>query len=628
MKFPVFISSLFFSILTLSAAELEEALPPLVDGNAPATHAELWADFDPRKEPLEVQVLHGWEEDGVVLRVVRYRVGVFKGKKSWMAGVFGYPKRASKLPGLVNIHGGGQYADYRSVITNAKRGYTTISIAWAGRISAPDYRVSPHEVKLFWEGDTDHPQYRVTTDWGALDAYHAPSKNGQDAFVSVPDGTQDWTLDSVASPRNISWFLIAMAARRALTFLEQAPQVDPNKLGVYGHSMGGKLTVATAGADSRVKAAAPSCGGISDRYNANPLHREVIGDAPALRNIKCPMVFLMPANDFHGHINNLVEATNELGGNEWRVVCSPHLNHRDSADAEVASQLWFDQHLTGEFSWPETPETSLQLKTDSGIPRFEIRPDGSRPIVSVDVYYTQQGKDDGDRVHHENRINRFWHSAKVTKVEDFWEAELPLYSTDLPMWVYAHVRYQLDRPVAGAGYYYGDYEANAFSLSSLLKIVSADELRAAEVKPTLKQSRVIEDFEDDWRKEWYTHKADSWEIRTHKIYHPMWKAPSGALIRLDVKSELPTTMVVGVDEFAAEIDLSGGAEWQTISLSLSELMDANGNALEMWDGIKELRLLPAEKLRAGKGAGQVTRDIGGEWKGAHPEFRRLIWVKE
>ena len=42
------------------------------------TLEDLWDDFDPRKEPLETEVLHEWEQDGVVLRVLRYRVGIFK----------------------------------------------------------------------------------------------------------------------------------------------------------------------------------------------------------------------------------------------------------------------------------------------------------------------------------------------------------------------------------------------------------------------------------------------------------------------------------------------------------------------------------------------------------------------
>jgi len=160
-----------------------ETLPPLKNGVAPQTHAELWADFDPRAEPLDVEVLHEWEEDGVVLQVLRYRVGIFKGETAMVAAVYGTPKGGQNLPGLVQIHGGGQYADHRACLANAKRGYATLSISWAGRISAPDYRVTPNEVKLFWENKTDDPNFKLITDWGALDGYHAPSRYGKDAFV-------------------------------------------------------------------------------------------------------------------------------------------------------------------------------------------------------------------------------------------------------------------------------------------------------------------------------------------------------------------------------------------------------------------------------------------------------------
>ena len=120
---------------SVSVRAAEDTLPPLADGRAPQTFEELWAPFDPRKEPLETEVLKTWEEDDVVLRVVRFRIGVFKGQKAMLAGVYGFPKGAQKLPGLLQIHGGGQYADHKAPLTNAKRGYATLSIAWAGRIS-------------------------------------------------------------------------------------------------------------------------------------------------------------------------------------------------------------------------------------------------------------------------------------------------------------------------------------------------------------------------------------------------------------------------------------------------------------------------------------------------------------
>jgi len=516
-----------------------ETLPPLGDGGVPQTVDELWAGFDPQAEPLDIEVLKEWEEDGVVLKVLRYRIGEFKGQKAMMAAVYGVPKGGKNLPGLVQIHGGGQYAHYNACLTNAKRGYATISISWAGRIDAPGYRVTPNEVKLFWENKTDDPNYKLITDWGALDAYHDPSRNGKDTFMSMP--VDEWTLDPVESPRNNSWFLCTLGARRALTFLEQQSEVDADKLGVYGHSMGGKLTVLTAGIDERVKAAAPSCGGISnrnnDRGNAKGLYRTTVGDGASLVRVSCPIVFLSPANDFHGNINDLPTAVTEIKSKDWRVTCAPHHNHQDTANYEVATQLWFDQYLKGTFAWPETPGSSLALETDSGIPSFSVTPDASKPVLSVDIFYTQQGQIDGLRDDRNNTIARFWHHAKAKKKGDTWTADLPLFSTDKPLWVYANVVYPLGKPVTGAGYYYGTYTTDQFNLSSLTAMVMPEELKAAGVQATLKPSLTIESFKGDWEKEWFTYRPAEWARKTHKIYDPQWAAPEGAKLSLEVRCE-------------------------------------------------------------------------------------------
>ena len=98
----------------------DETLPPLKDGDIPRTLEELWLGFDPGKEPLDIEVLKEWEEDGVILRVLRYRIGVFKGNKTMMAAVYGFlPRGGAMLPALVQALGGGQYADYEAPLTNA-----------------------------------------------------------------------------------------------------------------------------------------------------------------------------------------------------------------------------------------------------------------------------------------------------------------------------------------------------------------------------------------------------------------------------------------------------------------------------------------------------------------------------
>lgn len=602
----------------------KDTLPPLQNGAVPQTVGELWADYDPRAEALDVEVLKEWEEDGIVFKVLRYRVGNFKGEKAMMAAVYGYPKGGTNLPGLVQIHGGGQYAHANAVRANAKRGYATISIAWAGRISAPDYQVGPDEVKLFWDNVTNDPNYKLTTDWGPIDAYHAPCRYPGNNFTLNPPS--EHSIDPVPSPRNSAWFPCTMAARRALTFLEQQPEIDADRLGVYGHSMGGKLTVLTAGSDDRVKAAAPSCGGISNRQNDGPGFEGTLADDAYLKRITCPIMFLSPANDFHGRINDLQTAVDEVRTDGWRVTCAAHHNHQDTAEYEVATLLWMDQNLKGTFSMPQTPETRLALATGSGIPQITVLPDESKPVLRVDVYYTVQGVVDPDGKDRENTIARFWHYTAAVKYGAAWLASLPLPVVDKPLWVYANVVYRLDPPVSGAGYYYGDYTADRFNLSSRMAMISPDELAAAGVCPTMAPSLMIESFAGDWGKEWFTYRPKEWGRFTHKLHSDVWLAPEDAVLAFDVRAAESNRMVVGLDKYAAEIEVRSGSEWQSVRLTASDFHDVAGNPRTDWKNIRELRLVEKDRLNGKVDGVDKQVVLGGGWKGATPEFRDLRWI--
>ncbi|MEO1528851.1 MAG: dienelactone hydrolase family protein [Planctomycetota bacterium] len=628
MKFqkPLLLLCFVFCLPTANAAE-PDTLPPLNEGAAPETLDAMWAGFDPRSEPLETELLHEWEEDDVVLRVIRFRVGVFKGQTATLAAIYGFPKTLpaeKKLPGLVQIHGGGQYADAKACLTNAKRGYATVSIAWAGRISSTKYRVSPDEVKLFWANQVNDPNYRLTTDWGAVDGYHAPGRNPGNQFPSIEPAA--WTLDDVESPRNSGWFLCAMAARRALTFLEQQPEVDATRLGVYGHSMGGKLTVLTS-VDPRVQAAAPSCGGISDRDNRSPLFRKTLGDGVSLKRIQCPICFLSPANDFHGRIGDLPTAIDELRSEQWRITCSPHHNHQDTAPYEVATQLWMDQHLKGTFEFPTTPETKLDLNGPSASPVFTVTPDASMPVQSVDIFYTSQGKADERPEDRLQTMHRFWHHAEASENGNVWSADLPLETVDAPLWVYANVRYQLNEPVTGAGYYYGIYTTDSFNLSSLLTIATADELQRANVGVQLEPQTMIEDFADGWQKEWfiYSNGPEAWQRRTNKLSSRIYQPPPDAMLSLEVHSDEANTLVIRLDDVATEVSLSGGG-WKMISLQPSDFKSASGESVTSWRGLKQLTLSDVERLRRGRG--EPSLKLGKRWEGKAPEFRNLQWTRK
>ncbi|MDB3957282.1 dienelactone hydrolase family protein [Opitutales bacterium] len=590
----------------------------------------MWQGYNPRLENLETEILKEWEQDDVILRVIRYRIGEFKGKRAMMAGVYGFPKGAQTVPGLLQVHGGGQYADHRAVFSNAKRGYATLSIAWAGRISAPGYSVAPNEVKLFWAGKSDDPKYKLTTDWGALDAYHAPSRNGKDAFSSIP--VAEWTIDPVLSPRNNSWFLVTLAGRRGLTFLERQPEVDGEKLGVYGHSMGGKLTVMIAGADERVKAAVPSCGGISDRYSVNELHSATVSDPPSLRRVSCPIFFLSPANDFHGRINDLEKAVGEIQTKDWRVSCSPHHNHQDTPPYEVATQIWFDQHLKATFKAPKTPQAEIILKQGM-LPQFSVRPDPNRKVRSVEIYFTQQGilqEPGGTKDDSRNTKHRFWKFIEPQKDSNsvVWLADLPIFSVERPAWAYANVLYDLEDTIVGAGYYYGTYETKTLNLSSLLQVISPDKLSNSGTSFPKARDFMIEGFNASWRKDWFAYNSNKWGVRTNKLYEPRYSAPGPtSRLSLEVSTEMTNKMVLWLDGYGVEFKVLGSGTWQRFSFPLSALKNGEGKSLPSWSGVRELRLDDVEKLELPRGSKGSAVKIGSPWVGEPPEFRNLRWIR-
>ena len=589
-----------------------ETFSPLTEGRAPQTFEELWLDYDPRAESLDSEILYEGEDDGIILKVVRYRVGVFKGQKAMMASVYGYPKEAGHVPGLVQIHGGGQFANYREVTRMARLGYAVISIAWSGRIYLPGYMVNRDVVQLFWDGETNNPNYKITTDWGAIDGYHAPCRYEGNNFVLNPPGKH--SLDPVPSARNSGWFLVAIGAGRALTFLEQQPEVDGDRLGVFGFSMGGKLAVMLAATDDRVKAAGPAAGGVSDRYNGMPNYKGLISDDVYLERITCPIAFLSPANDFHSRINDLPAAVEELQTDQWRVTCAPNLNHHNPPPHEALWPLWLNQHLKGAFTVPATPKTELVLETPSGVPSITIDADTSRSIERVDVYYTEQGQVKESRSVIDQAISRYWRHVPAMEQGGVWKADLPVLNVSRPLWVYANVTYSLEEPVDGV---------TTFVLSSLVNLIAPEQLSAAGVQATLAPTRIIETFEKGWSNEWFKLNHLGLES-THKIYDDQYKAPPGASLAFEVLSSVSNRLVVGLGDSGAVVSLAGGPEWQACILHPSDFTYTDGSVRSDWQDLQYLQF--SHKLTVRKRGAHSSVQLGQNWAGPKPEVRNLRWT--
>ena len=579
------------------------------DPKAPATVKELFADFGPRKDPLDAKVVREWEKGDITFRYVTFHVGTFKEKPARMAAFYAFPKGAKKLPGLLHLHGGGQRAFLHEAEFYAKRGYACLSVNWGGR-----------EMENAKDGDPN-------TDWGAVD----PTQKNVPGYFNLKPG--DKYLDLFESPRNNNWYLLTLGARRGLTFLEQQPEVDPDKLGVYGHSMGGSLTVYVAGSDDRVKAAAPSVGGSGFRTQQWRLLPQVkletpTGDVKLLDatlgfesytpQVKAPLLWLGATNDFHGIMDDTYRTGALIPHQEVRYAFAPHLNHRFTPEFAVTRPLWFDQHLKDKFTFPNTPNSKLVLETGDHVAELQVSPDSAQKVEAVHVYYSV---DPDPRA-------RFWRSADATRTGDTWTAKLPVLSADQPLFAFANVFYGMKKsesePFARP--------TERLAISSLLHTATPAELKKAGVKATDKTDPVIDGFTHGWR-DWYTLSADNphhWEFSTRKLADPKWQGQPGQRLTVEVQAGKKNDLVIVLTEnvfrsyrgkqreFVAAVTLDGGKDSQTVSLEPKDFKAGDGEALSSWKNV-DLLSFRAYHEKGDKLIGSKT------WAGPQPVFKKLWW---
>ncbi len=617
--------SLYFLSAILGANVFaKNSLPSIEKGEVPQNVEELWANYDPRAEPLDVQIIREWDEvyesREIKVQMLTFTVGTFKNQVSRISAYYAYPiGMKEKVPGLVQVHGGGQRANKHMVEVDAANGYASISLNWGGR-----------ELE-------DQKPGEPGTDWGAIDP---TQKHVSHYFRLTPDGK---TAETVYSPRNNNWFILTLATRRGLTFLEQQPHVNGKKLGVYGHSMGGTITGQVAGLDSRIKAAVPSCGGqgitkaeniarpgaSSDRRVGDKLYSTTIDSSASLQNLKYPILGQSPQNDFNCIYDDL--------NYNWRSIpdptlvhfsISPHLNHRHIAESAFARYRFFDVFLKGDGTFPKRPELSVNLKTSNGIPIATVTPYDVEQVQKVQIYYSINP----------HSLTRFWRRASTARHGNQWVAHLPILSTNMPLFVMANVEYPLTRPLIGSRY--TGTSPDNFLVSSWETIIDPPALKKAGVKTIDRPDRMIEPSFDDWG-DWY---QISWGNNQHavagtrKLTDPKWRGPDGATLNIDVKDPQGGNFLMAFDVnnwgaypglpksgYYCVKPLAQTDDWQTVTIQLSDLKPRSSgipDRPESWQGITELQIVAGLHRLPGE---EKTILNGGTWPGKR-ELRKLQWI--
>ncbi len=559
------------SISATAADKSNDSLPPMTPETLPADIPALWASFDASKDPINMEVLHAYEKDGVSIQMISYAVGIFKGKEVRMGGYLAYPSDIDgKIPGIVQIHGGGQraMADYASGI--AQNGYAILATNWGGRLMEHQEPGKPAEGT-------------VATDWSPLDA---TQKHNAWFASTKPD---ELTYDDFDSPRNNNWFLINLANKRAITVLQQLPFVDADKIGVHGHSMGGKLSVMLAGTDERIKVAVPSCGGTGNAPAAlkarkgnsarpqaiEPLYAKYIDDAQMLPYVTCPILYKGPQNDFNGLLSNMafnwrkIPATTPV-----RYSITPHMNHRHTLESDFIDLLMFEHYLKGSYRLPQTPRISVDLKGDAIGPVITVQVDASQEVTRVEIFYSQDP----------NGQFRFYRSAEVTQQGTVYTASAPITSTHLGFFAMANVYYKHPAELNLQGPRWTPSPADSYILSTNLEKFEIPEVQAAQPTVTDATTRMIQaNFEHDGKPDWYRYSKN--RLNTRKIRDPKWRGPVGATLAIDVLDPLGGNLIMEFEfnsyskygreyphgNFYCLTPIEGSEEWQTAEISLDDL---------------------------------------------------------
>jgi len=489
------------SVLTLvhcAASAGAETFTPYAPGAVPQTVTDLWKDYDARKEPLDIEVVKEWQADGVVSRYVLFTVGTFKGSQARIAAYYSFPANGKKNAAFVWSHGGGQRAERGRGVYFASQGYATVDINWLGR---------PLEEGI-----------EVNTDWGKVDPTQGPQFYGKALRKGwkrslLPD---DYSIDSVVSPRNANWFLLAVAARRAITFLEQQPEVDPERIGFSGFSMGGMITALTA-IDSRLKAVVPFVGGTGFKYIDFPgversslrvhfqpeeleLYKATIDPVSYWPLVKCPTCFISSSNDFHSAFDRIYQSMALLQHADWRVTTNIHHNHGPGPEQWVLLNLWFDQYLKGiDQQIPVTPPSTFTMEANRAT--FTVSPENPERLVETEVYYSYDS----------NARMRFWKRAETVRVGAASSVDLPVYG-DLPLYVFALCRYRLkDIRQLERG------ETKTFVLNSKEQVWLPEFVDRRSLAKLAKAGDVFEDFANGSR-DWGT--RDGRSLTTYKFQDP------------------------------------------------------------------------------------------------------------
>ena len=290
--------------------------------------------------------------------------------------------RGGRVPAMVLVHGGTGRAFPQWATMWAQRGYAAIAMDLSG--NGRD---------------------------GERMSNGGPPETDQVIFFESTHTQDAWVYHAVAD------------VIRAISFLDEQPEVDPNRIGITGISWGGFLTAIVAGLDQRLKVAIPvyGCGFLYDDSvwrtifeNMTPDTRqswiENFDPSRYLPAVRIPMLWITGTNDFAYPLDSFQKSYRLARGPRWLRV-TPRMPHGHSEGWEpLEICIIADQVLKG-----GTPLAHIE-KAEQSDNQVRVSFSSFIPITIASLEYTNDGT---------NWIDRSWASLPATVQGNHVTATLP-----------------------------------------------------------------------------------------------------------------------------------------------------------------------------------------------------------
>lgn len=350
-------------------------LLPLLAGEASAVSGP-WNMDDLRRPPAVEWIQHSGR-----IRSLYYQGEPYHQKPTRVFAWFAVPEqRNGPVPAMVLVHGGGGRAFPQWATMWAQRGYAAIAMDLSG--NGPDGKPLP--------------------DGG-------PQETDQVMFYEAMPVRDAWVYHAAA------------AVIRAVSFLEQQPEVDPHRIGITGISWGGFLTSLVAGLDQRLKVAIPvyGCGfiyqdsvwkTIFDHFPPDARNSWIENFDPSryLPGARMPMLWINGTNDFAYPLDSYQGSYRLPRGPRWLriTIGMPHGHTQGWEPLEIG--IAADHVLKGGAALPRIDSDSRDGN------RVEVSFSSAIPVSTATLNYTLDGINWRDRGWESKPLNVMEHRVRAT----------------------------------------------------------------------------------------------------------------------------------------------------------------------------------------------------------------------